>query len=241
MINFFNAIISKLIDFMVNEPFIKNKIKGKNVDKIINLYSNVNYTKSFVKFRFWFGPLHEINTLVPKSGVILDLGCGEGILTNFLALSSTNRKMIGVELNAYRVKQARKGIKNTKFLNGSALKIKLPKADAIVVSHVFHHLGSCKKQEELLDICKKILKPKGKLIIGEVDKEFSLRYLFGWITDIFLVPIFFEKKLLDLQICHRGRMEWKKILQKHGFKVIYIKITKDRIYPEVIMIAEHQK
>ncbi len=241
MINFFNGVISKIIDFMVEQPFIKNKIKGRNVDKIIDLYSNVNYTKNFVKFRFWFGPLHEINKLVPKNGTILDLGCGEGILTNFLAISSVRRKMIGVELSAHRVNQARKGLKNTKFLIGSALKIKLPKVDTIVISHVFHHLGSKKRQEELLDICRKMLKPKGKLIIGEVDKEYSLRYLFGWITDILLVPIFFEKKLLDLQIYHRGRKEWKQVLLKHGFKVTHMKVTKDRIYPEVIMIAEHYK
>ena len=237
MINFFNTIISKVIDFMVERPFIKNKIKGKNVDKIINLYSNVDYTKSFVKFRFWFGPLLEINELVPKSGVILDLGCGEGILTNFLAINSTKRKMIGVELSGHRVGQAKKGLKNTKFLTGSVLKLKLPKADAIIVSHVFHHLGNKKRQEELLDVCFKFLKPKGKLIIGEVDYQFSLRYFFAWITDILLVPIFFEKKLLDLQIDHRGRKEWKTLLQKHGFKVIHMKVTKDRIYPEVVMVA----
>ncbi len=237
MINFLNIIISKIIDFMVNQPFIKNKIKGKNVDKIIELYSSTDYTKSFVKFRFWFGPLHEINALVPKSGTILDLGCGEGILTNFLAISSAKRKMIGVEINKSRVKQARKGIKNTKFLSGSVLRMKLPKVDAIVISHVFHHLGSRKKQEELLGIISTLLKPKGKLIIGEVDREFSLRYFFGWIVDILLVPIFFEKKFLDLQIYHRGRMEWKTLLLKYSFKVDYMKVTKDRIYPEVIMIA----
>ena len=237
MIKFFNFVISFVINFMVNQPFIKNKIKGKNVDKIIDLYSNVNYTKNFVKFRFWFGPLHEVNELVPRSGTILDLGCGEGILTNFLAVSATKRKMIGVELNASRVKQARKGVKNTKFLTGSALTLKLPKADAIVVSHVFHHLGSRMRQEELLDVCFNHLKTKGKLIIAEVDRQFSLRYFFGWITDILLVPIFFEKKLLDLQIYHRGRKEWKALLQKHGFKVTYIRVTKDRIYPEVIMVA----
>ena len=237
MINLFNQIIAKVIDFMVSQPFIQKKIKGKNVDKIIELYSKVDYTKNFVKFRFWFGPLHEINRLVPKSGTILDLGCCEGILSNFLAISYPKRKLIGVELNPNRVKQAKKGIKNTKFLTGSVLSLKLPKVDAVVVSHVFHHLGSKQRQEELLDIIYKLLKPKGKLIIGEVDNEFSLRYLFGYIVDILLVPIFFEKKLLDLQIYHRSRKVWKKILNKHGFKVISMEITKDRIYPEVIFVA----
>src|SRR5260221_7765305 len=108
MINFFRNLISKFVEILVGQDFIKNKIKDKNAKKIIDLYSTTAYTRNFVKFRFWFGPLHELNRLVPRKGVILDLGSGEGILANFLAVNSVKRKMIGIEINKSRVKEANK-------------------------------------------------------------------------------------------------------------------------------------
>lgn len=236
MINLLNKIISKFVDILVETPTIKNKIKDKNSQKIIELYSKTEYTKNFVKFRFWFGPLHEINKITPKSGKILDLGSGEGILANFLAISSRQRKITGIEINKNRIKEAKKGIKNIKFINGSILKVKIPKANAIVISHVLHHLGSKKSQIELLRRIHEKSQKKEKIIIAEVDRNFSLRYLFGYIVDIFLVPVFFEKKLLDLKIYHRGRKEWKQIFKKIGFKIEKIETTNYRIYPEVIFV-----
>src|SRR5579859_3412227 len=189
MISFLNIIISKIVEFIVQRPFVQEKIKGSKAKKIIELYSTTPYTRNFVKFRFWFGPVLEIDKLTPRKGLILDMGSGEGILANYLALSSVSRKMIGVELSKNRIKEATKGIKNIKFINGSVLTVKLPKADTVIVSHVFHHLGSKKRQKELVGKVYKTLKPKGKLIIAEVDREFSLRYLFGYIVDIILVPV----------------------------------------------------
>jgi 2-polyprenyl-3-methyl-5-hydroxy-6-metoxy-1,4-benzoquinol methylase len=234
MLNLLNSIISKFVEILVKQDFIQNKIKDKYSKKIIDLYSTTEYTRNFVKFRFWFGPLHEINKLVAQKGIILDLGSGEGILANFLAINSSKRKIIGIEINSNRVKEANKKIKNIKFINKSIFEVKLPKVDVIVVSHVFHHLGSKKLQEEMIQICFDKLKNEGKLIVAEVDREFSVRYLFGYITDIMLVPIFFEKKFLDLKIYHRGRNEWQRLFIKYGFVVKSTKITKDRIYPEVI-------
>jgi 2-polyprenyl-3-methyl-5-hydroxy-6-metoxy-1,4-benzoquinol methylase len=237
MIKFLNFLISKFVDFIVERPFVKNKITDKNAKKIIDLYSEVDYTKNFVKMRFWFGPLHEINALVPKKATVLDIGSGEGILANYLAISSSKRKITGIEISPHRVKHAGKGLKNIKFINGSVFSVKIPKSDVVVVSHVFHHLGSKALQEKLLKELYKKMKKKSRLIIAEVDRQWSLRYLFGYIVDIFLVPVFFEKKFLDLKIFHRPRSEWVKLLKDYGFEIDSVKNTSDRIYPEVILVA----
>ncbi|HWA52010.1 MAG TPA: class I SAM-dependent methyltransferase [Patescibacteria group bacterium] len=237
MIEILQKIIAIFMDYIVGESFVQKKLKNKNVKKIIDLYAKTDYTKSFVKFRFWFGPLYEVNNLTPKFGTILDIGSGEGILANFLALNNVKRKVVGVEINKDRIKEANKGLKNTKFIAKSAFSATLPKADAIVVSHVMHHLGSMKLQEKLLDVVYKKLKKNGKFILAEVDREFSLRYLFGFFADTVPIPIFFEKKLFDFKIYHRSKKDWTKLLKKHGFKIVYQKNTEDRAYPEVIFVA----
>jgi ubiquinone/menaquinone biosynthesis C-methylase UbiE len=225
------------MDVIVDLPFIKRKVGGKNAARVVELYSKGEYTKSFAKFRFWYGPLIELNKLVPKSGEILDIGSGEGILSNFLAVSAPRRKILGVEINQQRIKQAFKGIKNVRFVKGDVLKTSLPRSKTIVLSHVLHHLGSKGAQEKLLNNCFGLLKKNGRIIIAEVDKEFSISYIGGWIADVFLIPIFFEKKIIDTGIYHRSRKEWTALLKGMGFSIKYQKVTKDRIYPEVIFVA----
>jgi 2-polyprenyl-3-methyl-5-hydroxy-6-metoxy-1,4-benzoquinol methylase len=239
MIEVFQAYISKLIDLIVAMPAVKKELRGKNVEQIISLYSQKTYTRNFVKMRFWYGPLHELNKLVPKSGKILEIGSGEGILANFLAISSPARRIIGIEINKHRIKEANKGIKNVNFINRNALKYNLPSSGVIILSHVLHHLGSKEAQIKILEACYKSLEKKGKLIIADVDRQFSVAYFFGWIADSFLIPIFFEKKFIDLHIYHRSKKEWVSVLRSLGFVVEYQRMTKGRIYPEFIVVANN--
>jgi len=234
MIKIINFIVNKMLGLLVEKDFIKKKINSKNAKTIIKLYSSSEYAKNFVKFRFWFGPILEVNKIVPEEGNILDIGSGESILANFLALSGQKRKIVGIEINKDRIKEADKGIKNIKFINGNIFKTPLAKSDAIIISHVLHHLGSKKKQIKLIKLLSKSLKKNGIIVIAEVNKEVSLSYLFGYITDIIFVPIFFEKKFLDLKIFHRSTVEWTKLFIRNDFRVVNTQITKGRIYPEVI-------
>src|SRR3990172_9299706 len=101
----------------------------KMIDKTISLYAKSGWKKWFAKIRFWDAPFEQVEKIIPKRGVIVDLGCGEGIFTNFLALSSNQRRIVGVERDRERYMQADKGIRNVKFVLGDVLKTKILKSD----------------------------------------------------------------------------------------------------------------
>ncbi|HEY3421448.1 MAG TPA: methyltransferase domain-containing protein [Methanomassiliicoccales archaeon] len=76
---------------------------GRSYDKVANLFTLGldNYWKA------------EIVKLVPDSKRILDLGCGTGILTEYLAMKNPNAEIVGVDLTpdylaAYNERQRRK-------------------------------------------------------------------------------------------------------------------------------------
>lgn len=233
------TVIKIAVQFFFGLPFIKDKtIKDKNAREVVRLYKAGEYAGLSSKIRFWDAPLQELEKIIPKSGVILDLGCGEGVLTNYLAICSRERKLTGIEFNRDRIKAANHGIENTQFIYADVLKKKLPKSDVIVMSHLLHHLPSKEDQIKLINNCYKSLKKDGKLIVAEVNKSASFKYFLGWITDVFIVPILFENQIYDTHIFHRSKKEWEKVFKENKFIVKNMFLTRDGPFPDLLITCQ---
>ena len=87
-------------------------------------------TKVYFKLRSLIVPFEIIEKYVPKEGIVVDLGCGFGSFTNFLAIQSTNRKVIGIDLNEKRILLANKifgHLSNLNFICSNITDTKIPK------------------------------------------------------------------------------------------------------------------
>lgn len=190
-----------------------------NTDKYISqttsLYSKTGWKRFFSKARFWYAPFLEVEKLVPKNGDVVDLGCGEGIFTNFLGVSSPTRKVLGIEIDKKRLSLVSRSVKNVIFRFGDITKINLPLSDTIILFHVLHHLRSYKEQEELIKKCIKSLKKDGKILIVEIYIQRSIQYVLSWVVDHFLVAWLFEKKIYS-PILFRRLNNWIQVLNKNG-------------------------
>lgn len=201
--------------------------------KAIDLYSDNNWENFLSHFKFWEEPYEVVNKMIPKSGTIVELGCGEGLLTNYLAISEPRRKITGYELVPERLESARKKVKNTIYKVADVTKLALPKADIFILFHVLHHLPSKDSQEILLKDVKKALNKNGKLIIVDVHVSFGIRYVAAWFADHFLVPWVFEGRFFT-RAYFRTVGEWKMLLKKIGYKTKTKIETKGRPFPNII-------
>lgn len=201
--------------------------------KAIELYSRNSWENFLSHFKFWEEPYEVVNKMIPKSGTIIELGCGEGLLTNYLAISEPKRKIIGYELVPERLVAAKKKIKNTTYKVADVTKLKLFKADIFILFHVLHHLPSKTDQEKLLINIKKYLNKNGKLIIVDVHVSFDIKYLVAWFADHFLVPWVFENRFYT-RAYFRNAGEWKSLLKKIGYKTKTKIETKGRPFPNII-------
>lgn len=206
-------------------------------DKTIALYCNLGWKSLFAKIRFWDAPYLEIERIVPKKGNILDLGCGEGLFSNFLAITSPKRKIFGIDVDKNRIRQANRGLKNTKFVHGDVTKSGLPRADTIIMFHLLHHLKSYKDQEKILTDAYKNLKKKSKLIIVEAEPKLSIKFFFAWFTDHFLVPWIFERKFYS-PIFFRSSSDWKLLLRKIGFSTKILPAEEKKPFSHIILVAK---
>lgn len=207
--------------------------KGK-VAETIKLYSGGGFVELFNKIRFWDAPLVEIEKITPSKGLIIDLGSGDGLLGNFLALSEPKRKIVGVELNGIRAKEADRGVKNAKFKKGDVLKVDLAGAKAILLIDVLHHLPSRDKQKEMIQKCREVLKKGDVLIVAEIIEKPFLKYWFTWFTDAVILPILFEGKFFSRDFYYRKDEEWLVLLKEEGFCVKKVNFKRGMPFSHVI-------
>ena len=209
--------------------------KNSNINKVIALYQNTGWKKRFSRIRIWEAPCWEVEKLIPTKGLILDLGCGEGINTNLWALAAKSRKIIGIDQDRKRISQADRGLGNTTFRYGNILTARYPKCDAIVIFHVLHHLNSFMDQETLIKKSYRALNKKGKLIIVEVDIKLTFKYLISWLTDHFVAPILFEGSLYEPRINYRRRRDWLALLKKVGFKTHAFEVERNKPFTNLVI------
>lgn len=230
---FFVRLFFKLYFGAVGKPKI-----NKNLKKVLSLYKKRGFLADFSLIRIWDAPFEKLEKISPRKGDVLDLGCGDGILSNYLAVSSAERSVTGIELNKNRIKEADRGLKNAKFVQGNILEKEFPKSDAVFLTHVLHHLASYEDQEKLLVKCGNDLKKNGKLIVTEIIERPFLKFLFSALTDIIIVPILFDGKIIDAKIHYRTLSSWKKLFIKLGFKFKYEIIHKGMPFSHVIFVLE---
>ena len=173
-----------------------------------------------------------------KNGVIIDLGCGDGLITNFIAMMEPKRLIYGIEFNSTRIQEAKRGLKNAKFKQGNILKENFPSADMILLIHVLHHLSSYEEQSTLIKKCKDKLKKDGKLIIVEIDRRPILKFILTWIVDTIIFSILFEKKLFNFNIFYRSKDKWKSYLEYSGFKVKTISAHQNKPFSHLILYCK---
>lgn len=199
----------------------------------IGLYAGNVWEAFLSKFKFWEEPYEVIDKMLPLQGTITELGCGEGLLSNYLAIVSPKRKVIGYEIVPERLARAKKGVKNTLYYVGDITRVPYPTSDALILFHVLHHLPGESAQENVLKKAKKSLKKAGKLIIVEVHVKPTLKYLAAWIADHFLVPWVFENRFFT-RAYFRKEEEWATLLKKLGFTIRVTEETSGRPFPNVI-------
>jgi len=130
-------------------------------------------------------PFQKIESLLPEEGVIIDVGCGYGLLSNLVALKSDKRNVIGIDSAEKRILIAQKtvnGRKNIEFVRQDITAFGFPSCDAVVMSDVFHHLPP-DIQDNLIKNIYENLKNNGILIIQDVDTTPYWKFCFTYMSD----------------------------------------------------------
>jgi 2-polyprenyl-3-methyl-5-hydroxy-6-metoxy-1,4-benzoquinol methylase len=127
--------------------------------------------RAHVRIRWATCPMAAVAALVPRQGRILEVGCGHGLFSAYLALDSAERQVYGVDIDASKIAVARQAARRAgdAFTADVAESGKLPTGpwDAIVIVDVLYLLDA-DAQRAMLARCRSVLAPGGILVVKEM-------------------------------------------------------------------------
>jgi methionine biosynthesis protein MetW len=170
----------------------------------------------------------KVSELIPEKSKILDIGCNDARILNFLK----NPNYFGIDINNDRISES--DIKKIKFkqadLNKDELPFKNEKFDFILLLDVLEHVVNPQK---LLLEAKKKLSSSGKLIIT-LPNDYHL---------LNKIRFVFNKHLTENPFAPYGHLHYfpiksgEKFLKENGFKIekkIILSPVKPKIIPQSI-------
>jgi len=207
--------------------------KNSLVNELIRLYdAQHGYVSFYVRARGRLLRLEYYSEILPSQGLVIDVGCGYGVLANYLSLCAPDRQVLGIDLSSKRIAAAIKTIgsrKNISFLTEDAARWVWPSCTGISMTDFLHHVYP-PEQETVLSKAFQSLQKDGVLLISEVDPTAkpSYRYWASYLSDRVLYP--FSKSYF------RKPDDWKNALSCLGFNVRIIK-PRNPIFGGVLFVC----
>ncbi len=134
-------------------------------------------------------------SLLPKEGKIIDVGCGYGFLPYMLHYKSKKRDILGLDFDEEKIEVAQNCQHNNSKLQFSvadATTYDFPKADGIIISDVLHYL----EPEQQVNVIEKLaaqLNKNGVLVIRDADADLTTRQKGTWYTEFYSTNSGFNK------------------------------------------------
>jgi cyclopropane fatty-acyl-phospholipid synthase-like methyltransferase len=186
-------------------------------------------------------------------GRILDLGCGQGLLTAWLKAAllcyesgswpqgwppaPKPRSTRGIELMVRDVQRARAALgSECEILQGDIRSAEFGTTDAVVILDVLHYIS----REEQLQVLKRVraaLPARGLLLLRIGDADGGLRFRYSqWVDRLVML---FRGHARVATHC-RSAAQWREILKECGFDVQAAPMSQGTRFANVLMIAHAQ-
>jgi 1-acyl-sn-glycerol-3-phosphate acyltransferase len=145
--------------------------------KVARLYRyQGKFVEQFVYWKMKTDPVFEtLDAVVPRQGFILDLGCGYGMATHWLACFTDGRTFLGVDYDEDKIRVAQRTAPEhprIRFESRDVLNWAYPASDTVLLLDVLHY-WTPEKQQLILNKARQALRLGGRLILRDGAREES--------------------------------------------------------------------
>lgn len=209
----------------------------------LRLYSEQGFViRLFVRLRYLLSPLEVLENWVPREGNILDLGCGHGLFTAYMAMRAPSRNILGVDPSSAKIEVARRTqstVPNVHYILGNIDDVLKDKPfDTITIVDVLYLLPEA-RQREILETCHRLLSDSGVLVLKTQDTRPRWRFLWTYMQESVVVGL--GVTLGDKGLHFMSATKARQILEETGFLVEYHRLPSRIFYPNVVFICRRRK
>jgi 1-acyl-sn-glycerol-3-phosphate acyltransferase len=130
------------------------------------------FIEQFVHWKMKMDPMFATLDSVVPQGFVLDLGCGHGMASNWLAYCRDTRTFLGVDYDEDKIRIAKQSaveMPRVRFELQNLLEWEYPQCDAVLLLDVLHYWVP-EKQQLILNKAREALRPGGRLILREAAR-----------------------------------------------------------------------
>ncbi len=205
--------------------------------RIIAAYSGIIRVYAFIRFKIiHLRFLEEIEQYLPDAGTILDLGCGFGLFSLYMAACKPNARVVGLDIDARRLQIARDaaeklGIRNASFVQHDLRDWRPEQSIAGAYAlDIFHHLPVENGNWLIADLFAR-LEPGGRFLLKDIDTQPRAMLWFTYLLDALMSP--------RDDFHYRSAGAWQRQLATSGFAPIFVHDLWDILpYPHILLICE---
>jgi 2-polyprenyl-3-methyl-5-hydroxy-6-metoxy-1,4-benzoquinol methylase len=129
------------------------------------------------RMRWWSAPFADLELEVPLAGPILEVGCGHGLFSCYLAIAGRARQVTGIDIDIEKIAVAQAAAAHLDpgeaDVDFAVAGDSLPRTEggwrSVVIADVLYLLGEDGRRR-LLDDCIDVLAPGGLLVVKEIDR-----------------------------------------------------------------------
>ncbi len=188
--------------------------------EITKNYKNLtSIEKIFLFIRYITAPFASLSKYLPKKGLILDVGCGPGLLESYFTNKNDKLFFIGIDPDRKKIKIASKLIsQRARFVCGylESFLTKL-KFDCITLIDV-EYLLNTQEKIGLLNQCIKLLNKDGMILLKTNDDNGSIGFKLGKLQEFFSLKFGITKS--NHSINFLTIEEYKSVFNQIGLKVV---------------------
>ena len=203
-------------------------------------------TKLFLHLRWWLTPYERMASYVPKSGKVLDVGCGHGLLAMEMAISEPNRTVLATDHDVARIdlaSQAGKNISNLQFEVSTGSPVADAPADGkfnAIMMIDFLHYFSPEQQDAMIAKAFANLENGGWLLAREVNQQGGLVSKLNQLYEkMATMTGFTQSNTIQAKenLSFKSQTGWEAKFTEHGFKV-RSESCSSPIFADILYICE---
>lgn len=139
-------------------------------------------TRLHTRVRWRSCPFEEVANAVPRGGRVLEVGCGHGLFSTYLALDDPARTVVGTDVDGDKIRAAQRastGLDNLSFAPAAPGALPDGPWDVIAIVDVLYLIDR-EGERELLHEAARRLVPGGVLVVKEMGT--TPRWKFRWMA-----------------------------------------------------------